>query len=199
MSYIIKSPGDLKDSFLCYCIFEKFEAEAGEDYIDYNELIVKPAPLIFWLKGRCDITSEQVEELLSTRWLSIQDVFDETLFPNTYGNSTLSEIKKYTLLAEYMCQISEFRQRLWDSVNDKADSFESGKFYKNKEGVSLACIIEDENMTGENIHYEEVLEMELADLWNLSYRERFNLGLEMSIEQSDLRTKAERKYEGLDD
>lgn len=41
MSYIIKSPDDLKDPFLCYCVFHRFMEEAGEDYIDYNECIVK--------------------------------------------------------------------------------------------------------------------------------------------------------------
>lgn len=31
MSYIIKSPDELKDPFLCYCIFQRFMEEAGED------------------------------------------------------------------------------------------------------------------------------------------------------------------------
>lgn len=199
MSYIIKSPDDLKDPFLCYCIFKRFEAEAGEDFIDYNERIIISYPFIFWLNGRGDITREQLEELAETPGLTIQDVFDETLFPNTYGNSTLSEIKKYTLLAEYICQLSTFRHRLWNAVNDSADFFKDGRFYRNEDGISLACIIEDEDITGENIHYDDVFKMDLSDFWNLSYKERFNLGLEMSVEQSDTMTKAERKYEGYDD
>lgn len=42
MAYIIKSPDELKDPFLCYCIFEKFDQIAGEDYLDYNETIINP-------------------------------------------------------------------------------------------------------------------------------------------------------------
>lgn len=51
MSYIIKSPDELKDPFLCYCIFQRFMEEAGEDYIDYNECIVNGTPLLFWMLG----------------------------------------------------------------------------------------------------------------------------------------------------
>jgi len=52
MSYIIKSPDELKDPFLCYCVFHRFMEEAGEDYIDYNERIVNGTPLLFWMLGK---------------------------------------------------------------------------------------------------------------------------------------------------
>ena len=196
MSYIIKSSDELKNPFLCYCIFENFSAEAGEDYIDYNETIVNPFPFIFWLRGRGYITNKQLEKLADTSGLSLQDIFEETLFPNTCGESILSTIKKYTLLAEYMCQISGLRQRLWDSVHDKAHSFINGQFYVDENGTSLACIIENEDLTAKNIHYNDVLKMNRGKLWNLSYKERFNIGLEITIEQADVETEAERKYEG---
>lgn len=186
MSYIIKSPDELKDPFLCYCIFKRYMDEAEEDYMDYNESIVNLYPLIFWLKGRCDISEHQVEKLLNIEYLGLQDVFGEIMFPNTYGHSVLSEIKKYTLLAEYMCQISDFRQRVWDSLYN-TDSFEDGKFYTNDDGISLACIIEDTDMKSKNINYKKALMMKKSDLWELSYKDQFDLGLEMNIEESDIK------------
>ena len=138
MSYIIKSPDDLKDPFLCYCIFQGFMEVAEEDYIDYNELIIKPIPFVFWLKGRKEITNKQLEKLLKTKYLE-EVLQEEILFPNTYGESVISRSKAYVLLAEYVCQISEFRQRVWDSVNDKADGFEDDQFYKD-EDLSLIHI-----------------------------------------------------------
>ncbi len=104
MSYIIKSADELKDPFLCYCVFRKFIEEADEDYIDYNESIINSIPFIFWLRGRNDINNEQLETFLSNPFgICIQKVLkDEVLFPNTYGDSFLSNIKAYTLLAEYM-------------------------------------------------------------------------------------------------
>lgn len=184
MSYIIKSPDELKDPFLCYCIFQRFMEEAGEDYIDYNELIVKPISFIFWLKGRKEITNEQLEKLLKTKYL--EEVLEEELFPNTYGEAEISQSKAYVLLAEYMCQISEFRQRVFDSVNDKADSFEDSQFYKDENGISLACIIDDENMIEtKQYNFDDLKNMTLYEFNKLSYKEQFNAVKKLSIKEAD--------------
>lgn len=185
MSYIIKSPDELKDPFLCYCIFQRFMEEEGEDYIDYNELIVKPIPFIFWLKGRKEITNEQLEKLLKTKYLE-EVLEEEILFPNTYGEAEISQSKAYVLLAEYVCQISEFRQRVWDSVNDKADSFEDSQFYKDENGISLACIIDDEDMIEtKQYNFDDLKNMTLYEFNKLSYKEQFNAVKKLSIEEAD--------------
>lgn len=185
MSYIIKSPDDLKDPFLCYCVFHRFMEEAGEDYIDYNELIVKPIPFVFWLKGRKEITNEQLEKLLKTKFLE-EVLQEETLFPNTYGESAISQSKAYALLAEYICQISEFRQRVWDSVNDKAYNFEDDQFYKDEDGISLACIISDENMIESKLYsLEELKDMTVYEFDDLSYKDQFNAVRNLTIQEAD--------------
>lgn len=144
--YIIKNEADLKDSFFCYCVMMKFIEEAGEDYIDYNESIVKPVPFITWMNGKGYITNEQLDELININNLYLQEV-SYKLFPNTYGQGTFSEPKFYWFLSQYISCVKGLRQRLYDSVNDKADYFESGEFYKNEDGVSLACIIPKEEVT----------------------------------------------------
>lgn len=184
MSYIIKSPDELKDPFLCYCIFQGFMEAAEEDYIDYNELIVKPIPFIFWLKGRKEITNEQLEKLLKTKYL--EEVLEEDLFPNTYGEAAISQSKAYVLLAEYMCQISEFRQRVFDSVNDKAHAFEDSKFYKDENGISLACIIGDENMVENKLYsLKELKNMTVYEFDDLSYKDQFNAVRNLTIKEAD--------------
>lgn len=188
MSYIIKSAEELKDPFLCYCVFRKFMKEAGEDYIDYNDSIINSIPFIFWLRGRNDINNEQLETFLSSRYkISIQDVLkDEVLFPNTYGDSFLSDIKVYTLLAEYICQLKEFRMRLWNSVNDEATNFEDESFYKDSNNNSLACIIEEKELNDTGYSYKDVLNMPIRELCKLSYKNQFTIGVKMSIKDADI-------------
>lgn len=188
MSYIIKSADELKDPFLCYCVFRKFIEEAGEDYIDYNESIINSIPFIFWLRGRNDINNEQLETFLSIQYkICVQDVLkDDVLFPNTYGDSFLSDIKTYTLLAEYMCQLKEFRTRLWNSVNDEATNFENESFYKDINNNSLACIIEENELNDTWYSYEDVLDMPMQKLYKLSYKNQFNIGKKMSIRDADI-------------
>ena len=196
MSYIIKSADELKDPFLCYCVFRKFIEEAGEDYIDYNESIINSIPFIFWLRGRNDINNEQLETFLSNPFgICIQKVLkDEVLFPNTYEDSFLSNIKAYTLLAEYMCQLKEFRTRLWNSVNDEATNFENESFYKDSNNNSLACIIEENELNDTGYSYEDVLDMPIHKMWELSYKNQFNIGIKMTIRDADIETKFEYKY-----
>lgn len=187
MSYIIKSADELKDPFLCYCIFRSFIDEAHEDYIDYNDDIINAIPFLFWLKGRNDITNEQLENCLNKRHkLYLSDVLkDDILFPNTFGGSFLSDIKAYTLLAEYMCQVKTFRERLWDSVNDDAPNFEDGTFYQDDKGNSLACIIEDSDMVKHVVHYSEILNMSVYETFRLSYKDQFGLGINMTVTDAD--------------
>lgn len=188
MPYIIKSAEELKNPFLCYCVFRKFTEEAGEDYIDYNDSIINSIPFIFWLRGRNDINNEQLETFLSSRYkISIQDVLkDEVLFPNTHGDSFLSDIKVYTLLAEYICQLKEFRMRLWNSVNDEATNFEDESFYKDSNNNSLACIIEENELNDTGYSYKDVLNMPMRELCKLSYKDQFNIGIKMSIKDADI-------------
>lgn len=188
MSYIIKSADELKDPFLCYCVFRKFIAEAGEDYIDYNESIINSIPFIFWLRGRNDINNTQLETFLSSQYkICMQDVLkDDVLFQNTYGDSFLSDIKAYTLLAEYMCQLKEFRTRLWNSVNDEATNFENESFYKDSNDNSLACVIEESELKDTGCSYEDVLNMKAPKMYELSYKDQFNIGLKMSIKDADI-------------
>lgn len=196
MSYIIKSADELKDPFLCYCVFRKFIEEAGEDYIDYNESIINSIPFIFWLRGRNDINNEQLETFLSNQYkICLQDVLkDEELFPNTYGASFLSDIKAYTLLAEYMCQLKEFRTRLWNSVNDEATNFENESFYKDSNDNSLACIIEENELNDTGYSYKDVLDMPVHKMCELSYKNQFNIGIKMTIRDADIETKSEYGY-----
>lgn len=196
MSYIIKSADELKDPFLCYCVFRKFMEEAGEDYIDYNESIINSIPFIFWLRGRNDINNEQLETFLSNPFgICIQKVLkDEVLFPNTYGDSFLSNIKAYTLLAEYMSQLKEFGTRLWNSVNDEATNFENESFYKDSNGNSLACVIEESELNDTGCSYEDVLDIPIHKMWELSYRDQFNIGIKMTIKDADIETNSEYRY-----
>ena len=57
--YIIENEEDLKNPIICYCVMMKFIKEVREDYIDYNESIVRPVPFITWMNGKGYITNEQ--------------------------------------------------------------------------------------------------------------------------------------------
>ena len=128
MSYTIKSADELKNPFLCYCVFREFNKETNEDYIGIHYDIIDTIPFLFWLKGRNVITNEQLEKYLSINdILHLTDILkDDELFTNTCGTSYLSDIKTYTLLAEYMCQTKEFREKLWNSINNIENDIVSG-------------------------------------------------------------------------
>ena len=196
MSYIIKSPEELKDPFLCYCVFQRFMEEAGEDYIDYNERIVNGTPLLFWMLGKGYISDKETEEVLERangKYIYIQDALkDDAIFKESFGDTEIGSAKSYSILAEYMCQISEFRQRLYDSVNDNATGFMNEKFYKDENGVSLACIISDENMIESKLYsLEELKCMTVYEFDDLSYKDQFNAVRNLTIEESD---SIEEKY-----
>lgn len=196
MSYIIKSSDELKDPFLCYCVFHRFMEEAGEDYIDYNECIVNGTPLLFWMLGKGYISDKETEEVLKRsngRYIYVSDILkDDAIFKESYGDTSIGSVKSYIILAEYMCQISEFRQRLYDSVNNNATGFIDDKFYKDEDGISLACIISDENMIESKLYsLEELKNMTVYEFDNLSYKDQFNAVRNLTIEESD---SVEEKY-----
>nr|WP_297940425.1 hypothetical protein [uncultured Lachnoclostridium sp.] len=196
MSYIIKSPDELKEPFLCYCVFQRFMEEAGEDYIDYNERIVNGTPLLFWMLGKGYISGKETEEVLERtngKYIYVQSILqDDSIFKESYGGTAIGAAKSYSILAEYMCQISEFRQRLYDSVNNKSTGFMDYKFYKDKNGISLACIISDENMMENKLYsLEELKEMTVYEFDDLSYKDQFNAVRNLTIKEADC---IEEKY-----
>lgn len=177
---IIKSPEEYKDSFLCFCTFMRFMEEAGEDYIDYNEKIINPYPFSMWLFGKGYISNEQIEELFDNDNLYLGKVLQsDILFPKTDACEGLAHFKAYSLLAEYMSSLSELRQRLYDSVNNKATMFTNDEFYKDEDGVSLACIVFTEELE-DNVH-----DIDEVDVYNLTYREQWDLVTKMSIAEAD--------------
>lgn len=188
MSYIIKSPEELKDPFLCYCVFSRFMKEAGEDYIDYNEHIVNGTPLLFWMLGKGYISDKETEEVLNKsngKYIYVSDILkDDIIFKESYGDTSIGSAKSYSILAEYMCQISEFRQRLYDSVNDNATGFMDEKFYKDENGISLACIISDENMIESKLYsLKELKCMTVYEFDDLSYKDQFNAVRNLTIKK----------------
>lgn len=185
---IVKNAEELRDPFLCFCLIMKFMEEAGEDYVDYNESIVAPWTFAMWMYGKGYIDSEVIETLakIDVECLSLADVMmDEYLFPNSYGSNGFANAKIYSIFAEYLSGLSEFRQKLYESVNDKAYGFEDYEFYKNADGISLACIINDEDMI-ENPKYSICKITKEINPYILSLKDLYNLRKRMTIKDADL-------------
>lgn len=181
--YIIENEEDLKNPIICYCVMMKFIKETGEDYIDYNESIVRPVPFITWMNGKGYITNEQLDQLLDIDGLYLQEV-SYKLFPNTYGQGIFSEAKFYQLLVKYISCIKGLRQRVYDSVNDKADYFENGEFYKNEDEISLACIIPiEELMIG--VH-DTSNPRDQRETFNWTFTEMYYKVKDMTIKECDV-------------
>lgn len=182
---IIENEDDLNDSFLCYCVMMQFMKIAAEDYIDYNENIVNSIPFITWLNGRKYISNEQMDKLFSIDNLYLQKVLcgGDILFPITYGQGVFSEYKCYQLLSEYISCSKILRQRLYNSVTDKAHAFTDSEFYKNENGISLACIISTEElMVGQHdLHYKNQ-----RDTFKWTYAEMYDYVKNMSVKETDI-------------
>ena len=184
MKQIIKSAEDFKEPFNCFCAFMRFCQEAGEDYIDYNETIVKAHPFTMWLLGKGYISNAYIEKFCETDRLSIQDVLkDEVLFPNTYGQETISNAKAYSFLAEYMSTVKEFRNRLYDSTGDKTTSFQGG-FYKNNDGISLAYMVNEDDLI-KNTYVTNDEFIRKVKCFDYSLRDLFDFVTSITIEEAD--------------
>ncbi|MFQ8987404.1 MAG: hypothetical protein ACLR6T_01740, partial [Intestinibacter sp.] len=152
--------------------------------------IVNGTPLLFWMLGKGYISDKETEEVLERsngKYIYIQDVLkDDAIFKESFGGTAIGSAKSYSILAEYMCQISEFRQRLYDSVNNNATWFENHEFYKDENEISLACIISDENMIESKLHSLEKLKcMTVYDFYDLSYKDQFNAVRNLTIKEAD--------------
>lgn len=181
--WIIEGEEDLKDPFMCYCLMMKWTWEAEEDYIDQNESIVMPVPFIMWLNGRRYITNDQADELLHVEYLDLQKIVNgEVLFPNTCGGIGLAGYKGYQLLAEYISCFKELRARLYGTATGKAYSMNDEEFYKNKDGISLACILPTTEflVTGRSDPKRR------CDLWDWTYADVFEKVKNLSIEETDI-------------
>ena len=149
---------------------------------------------MFWLKGRGDITNEQLEAFIAIDpKANMQDILEsDILYPNTYGSLALAKIKTYTLLAEYMSQLKEFRKRLWKSVLKevpKSDDKTLQKLYPHK---SLACIIDEDDMKSEECTYDVLMHMSLMDFLCVTYKDQFNIGTHMSFKDADVEIDMEK-------
>ena len=159
--------------------------EAGEDFIDYNETIVNGWALSMWMYGKGYINEEQIENLACLGIPCVQEVLkDEILFPNTYGNGNLSEIKAYVILAEYMSGLSEFRQNLWGALTDDSPGFCDDSFYKDEDGISLALKINEDDMKEGKIYALDEL-MEKGNSTTLTLWEQFYSVQPLSIADCD--------------
>lgn len=71
------------------------------------------------------------------------------------------------------------------SVHDKATGFENNKFVTDNNGISLACISNERDVEGEFIHYKESVMIKKLKT-DLTKKEQYFLGEELSIEESDI-------------
>lgn len=193
MSYIIKSPDELKDPFLCYCVFRRFIEESGEDYIDCNEGIIENNicgfSFLTWMLGKGYINGEVIDKVLKFgEVVDIQNILKDNkyIFKSSYGETVIGDAKAYSLLAEYVSQFSILRKYLYDSVNNEAYGFENNIFYTDENNVSLACIISDENMIETKLYsLKELDNMTIYEFRHISYKDQFNAMKNITIEEAD--------------
>ncbi len=175
---IIKSADDLRDPFMTFCLFTRWMAEAGEDYLDYFCDITRAAPLVAWLHGKGYINNETADNLFEDIPLTLDKVLQEQhLFPKTYGTSGLGLHKSYVLLAEYISQFKLTRERVYKSVY-------STPFYSDDNGVSLACIIDDAQLECTPKVLNFIAHSEY-DLQELTYKELYTLATSKTIAECD--------------
>lgn len=184
--FIVRDANDLKDPFLCFCLIRKFLDGVEEDL---NVPIVSPWAFSMWMYGKGyidDETIESIADLAREGKLYLRNVmFDEYLFPNSFGEEGFANAKIYSIFAEYMSGLSEFRQKLYDSVYDRAMYFLDDEFYKNKDGISLAFIIDDDDMR-EDPKYLTCEITKSIDPYRLSLKDLYNLCRRMTIKEADV-------------
>ena len=175
---IIKSEKDLKDPFLCFCLFMKWMTEVEEDYLDYFSMIVQPYPFVVWLQCKEYISNKDADHFFDIRRLDVPGILQHPyLFPYTSGSSGLAHYKAYALLAEYVSQFRLTRERVYKSVYETP-------FYADDNGVSLACIIDDAQLECRPEILSITIESDYA-LQELTYKELYTLATSKTISECD--------------
>jgi len=183
MKIIVKNAEELRDPFLCFCLLMKFEKVLGQDYIACNPDIVNPFDLAMEMFSVQDISYESfktIDTLYRNNSLTLEYVFD-VAFPMTNTCGILSNAKMYYILAKYITSKKQIRKNLYNSVNDEVKCFDSNIFPKNKDGISLACIISNDEL----VKHPEYIDYECLEIYNineLSLKDLYNICSELSIE-----------------
>ena len=175
---IVKSEENLKDPFMCFCLFMKWMAEVEEDYLDYFSMIVQPYPFVVWLQCKEYISNKDADHFFDIRRLDIPGILQHPyIFPYTSGSSGLAHYKAYALLAEYVSQFRLTRERVYKSVYETP-------FYADDNGVSLACIIDETQLECRPEILSITIENDYA-LQELTYKELYTLATSKTISECD--------------
>ena len=175
-NFIIKSPEQLKDPFLCYCLIRRYMIEAGEDFLDYNIDIDYDCRESFvkWLVEKNHIKND---ESIISQFSTCLDVFESSdIFPYV-DDCGCRDYKFYSLLAEFMSTSENTRKMLYDSAYSDGSFY--GGFYKNENGVSLACFVSADDMALK----VDAKKDEPCEMWNMSLRDEWNLLTSMTISE----------------
>jgi hypothetical protein len=100
-----------------------FEYEAGEDFLDYNENIIKEYNLMFWLLGKNYLTKSQVNgwadnpnDLIDLNYLFSDYENPNTIF--TYGPTRESDLKKNYIMSELISDFDILTNRLVECLSE---------------------------------------------------------------------------------
>lgn len=148
--FIIKSEKDLKIPFIGFLAMMYYSAEAGEDFLEYNENLASGWPFTMWMLGKGYINSETAEKiedayLHTTRLLTMYDVLSgDFLFPELEkaegAEEELTAYRKCAIAAEYLSSTIVFRKDFYKGLTG-GEMYESG-FYQDTDGIYLSCKIE---------------------------------------------------------
>jgi hypothetical protein len=122
-----------------YNIMRTFEMEMEEDFVDQNEMIVKPGCLMFWMLGKGYISGDDIDKFAEHNDLiNLQTVLYEEDFSLMKGlchGSLIVCLKCLEILSEIMCSCRKYQERLISvaeehlggSIDDFSEEFESIK------------------------------------------------------------------------
>ena len=190
MNYVIKTADELTNPFLCFCLFKRYTEITERNYIDDFSEFINGGNFVYWLAGKNLITSDELEKIVQRypNIIFLDDVLrTNVLFANSKGRTTLSALKGYELLAEYMCQTSRERKTLFDSVNDEYN-FNFDLSFNKEDGISCVCKFDIMEL-GERFFYSDIIKkkfLEASDIeQNFTYKELFHMFQKLTISECD--------------
>ena len=111
---------DLNKPEIVFAAICNYHIEVGEDFIDQNESIVAYYPFLTWLLGKGYIDAETTDELMDSVD-NIQDLltgYEEGLFKENGETGNGACYKAYSILAEYISNLSIFKERFFKVLKE---------------------------------------------------------------------------------
>lgn len=183
---VVNSPNEFENPIYCYVAMRQWMQYAGEDFVDYHSIVVdhkdNKVRIIDWLLNKGYISKEKYDDVISQKLRYVQELlFNYKEGIMNYGECSFpANLKSYQLVAEYISENDEARQRLFEATC--TDNKINCVYTDDNGNILSACIYECDLLTNTISKEQWLKEGWRADI---SFTDEYGYLKAMSIKDAD--------------